>query len=148
MSKLIGSDFEICLRILVLLEAALENKLMENTIAPLDFITINSRDFNLSDYNLHGSNKYRFGEYTHRRELVQYALKRLVQDGFICVSQTIYGHEYILSKSGRELLSNLHNDFADTYYETATKVMEKSKGKSGEDLTNIIFRRSIASIEE
>ena len=148
MNTLLGSTFEACLRILVLLEAAHENTLMEDTIAPLDFITVYSRDFDMSDSNLHGSNKYRFGEYAHRRELVQSALKRLVLDGLIVVSQTTEGYEYTLSSNGIEFLSNLHSDYADNYYDTATQVMLKTKGKSGGDLTNIINRRTIASLEE
>lgn len=148
MNTLLGSAFEACLRILVLLEAAQENTLMEDTIAPLDFITVYSRDFDMSDSNLHGSNKYRFGEYAHRRELVQSALKRLVLDGLIDVSQTTKGYEYTLSRNGIEFLSNLHSDYADDYYDTATQVMMKTKGKSGEDLTKIINRRTIASLEE
>ncbi|WP_312460292.1 ABC-three component system middle component 2 [Proteiniclasticum sp.] len=148
MNILLGSAFEACLRILLLLEAAQEHTLMEDTIAPLDFIAVYSRDFGMSDSNLHGSNKYRFGEYAHRRELVQSALKRLVLDGLIYVSQTNKGYEYTLSRNGIELLSNLHSDYADDYYDTATQVMVKTKGKSGEGLTNIINRRIIASLEE
>lgn len=148
MNTLLGSTFEACLRILVLLEAAQENTLMEDTIAPLDFITVYSRDFDMSDSNLHGSNKYRFGEYAHRRELVLSALKRLVLDGLIDASQTTDGYAYTLSGNGIEFLSNLHSDYADDYYDTATLVIVKTKGKSGGDLTNIINRRTIASLEE
>jgi len=148
MNTLLGSAFEACLRILVLLEAAQKNALMEDTIAPLDFITVYSRDFNMSDSNLHGINKYRFGEYAYRRELVQSALKRLVLDGLIDVSQTTNGYKYTLSRNGVEFLSNLHSDYADDYYDNALQVMLKTKGKSGRELTNIINRRTIASLEE
>lgn len=148
MNTLLGSAFEACLRILVLLEAAQDHTLMEDTIAPLDFITVYSKDFDMTDSNLHGNNKYRFGEYAHRREVVQSALKRLVLDGLIDVSQTTEGYEYTLSRNGIEFLSNLHSDYADDYYDTATQVMVKTKGKSGGELTNIINRRTIASLEE
>lgn len=148
MNTLLGSAFEAYLRILVLFEAAKQMPLKEDTIAQLDFITVYSRDFDITDSNLHGENRYRFGEYAHRRELVQSVLKRLVVDDLIDVFQTTDGYQYILNQKGLEFSSNLNSNYADTYYETAIQVIEKSKGLSGRELTKAINRRTIASIEE
>lgn len=146
MNAILGSEFETYLRILVLFEAAKEKPLQEETIAALDFITVYSSDFSITDSNLHGDNKYRFGAYASRRERVQTALKRLVLDGLIHVSQTTNGYEYTLNQRGFEFLSNLNSDYADTYYETAVQVLFNTSGKSGREIMGMINKRSLASV--
>ena len=147
MNSLLGSEFETFLRILILFEAAFEKHLNEETIAMLDFMTIYSRDFEITDSNLHGESNYRFAEVTSRRELVKSALKRLVLDGLINISQTKNGFEYTLSQDGLEFASHLDSEYADSYYETAVQVLEKTSGMSQQSLNEQINNRIIASLQ-
>ncbi|WP_206812126.1 ABC-three component system middle component 2 [Paradesulfitobacterium ferrireducens] len=146
MNALLGSDFETSLRILILLEAAHKKPLNVEEIAALDFITVYSSDFGITDSNLHGENKYRFGEYASSRELIKCAIKRLVLDGLINVSQTAKGFEYTLNQNGLEFMLSLNSEYADAYYETATQVLIKTRGKSGRALSEMINRCTIASL--
>jgi len=147
MNSLLGSEFETSLRILILFEAAFEEPLNEETIAMLDFMTIYSRDFEITDSNLHGESNYRFAEFTSRRELVKSAVKRLVLDGLINVLQTKNGFEFMLNQDGREFVSHLDSKYADTYYETAMQVFTKTRGMSQRALSELINKRIIASLQ-
>jgi hypothetical protein len=147
MNSLLGSEFETSLRILILFEAAFEDPLNEETIAMLDFMTIYSRDFEITDSNLHGESNYRFAEFTSRRELVKSAVKQLVLDGLINVLQTKNGFEYILNQDGLEFVSHLNSEYADTYYETAMQVLVKTRGMSQRVISELINKRIIASLQ-
>ncbi|WP_066633956.1 ABC-three component system middle component 2 [Desulfolucanica intricata] len=147
MNTLLGSEFETYLRILILFEAAFEEPLNEETIAMLDFMTIYSRDFEITDSNLHGESSYRFAEFTSRRELVKSAIKRLVLDGLINVLQTKNGFEYTLSRDGLEFASHLNSKYADTYYETAMQVLVRTRGMTQRALSELINKRITASLQ-
>jgi hypothetical protein len=147
MNSLLGSEFETSLRILILFEAAFEEPLNEETIAMLDFMTIYSRDFEITDSNLHGESNYRFAEFTSRRELVKSAVKQLVLDGLINVLQTKNGFEYILNQDGLEFVSHLNSEYADTYYETAMQVLVRTRGMSQRVISELINKRIIASLQ-
>lgn len=146
MKGILGSQFETSLRVLLLLSASHEKPLKEETIAKLDFITVYSRDFGVTDSNLHGESKYRFGEFASRHELVYFSLKKLVLDGMINVSQSMDDFEYLLSDIGLEFVLNLNSEYAETYYETATEVLIKTRNMSEEEISKMINRCSIASI--
>ena len=147
MNTLLGSQFEASLRILLLFQAAHGALFTEERLVTLDFITIYSSDFGMTNSNLHGENKYRFGEYALRRKLVRSAIKRLVLDGLINVAQTIEGFKYTLNQNGIEFVASLDSDYADAYYETAVQVLNKTKGKSGIELSEMINRRALSIIE-
>ncbi len=147
MNTLLGSKFETALRILILFEAALEKPLNEEAIAMLDFMTIYSRDFEITASNLHGESNYRFAEFPSRRELVKSAIKRLVIDGLINVLQTNDGFKYMLSPDGLEFTSHLNSEYADTYYETAMQVLARTRGMTQRALSQLINKRITASLQ-
>mgnify|MGYP000973383713 CR=1 FL=1 len=147
MNTLLGSEIETSLRILILFEAAFEEPLNEETIAMLDFMTIYSGDFEITDSNLHGESNCRFAEFTSRRELVKSAVKQLVLDGLINVLQTKNGFEYILNQDGLEFVSHLNSEYADTYYETAMQVLARTRGMTQRALSELINKRITASLQ-
>ena len=145
MSSMLGSEFETSLRILLLLQAIQGETMTEGAIAALDFITVYSRDFNVTDSNLHGDSTYRFGEFATRREAVKRALKQLVMDGLIGVSSTTNGFTYKLSDEGLAFVSALNSEYADAYYEIAIQAIAVM-GKSERKLINIINQQALASL--
>ena len=147
MNSILGSKFEVSLRILLLLEAAQNEPLTEGAIAALDYITVYSHDFGLSESNLHGKGKYRFGELASRRATVRAAIKQLVLDRLIVVTRSSDGFNYRLSDEGVDFASDLNSEYADIYYETAHQVLV-GVGKSERTLGKMINQKSIASMRE
>lgn len=147
MTGILGSKFEASLRILLLLGAAQEIALTEGEIVALDYITVYAHDFGLAESNLHGSGKYRFGEFTSRRPTISTAIRQLVLDGLVVVLRSSGGFQYKLGSDGLDFALSLETEYADTYYETATQVIA-GIGTSQHTLGNLINRKSIASIRE
>jgi len=147
MNRILGSQFEASLRILLLLEAAQNETLSEGAIAALDYITVYAHDFGFPESNLHGESKYRFGEFASRRATIKLAIKQLVLDGLVVVTRSSSGFRYQLSSDGIDFASSLDTEYADAYCETATQVIARV-GKSERTLGEMINRKSIASIQE
>ena len=82
MTGVFNTSFEVSLRILIILHIA-KTRLSVDRITALDFIAIYGRDFGASDFNLHGNNEYRFGEYTAKREIIMQAVKELVLRAYV-----------------------------------------------------------------
>ena len=55
MDKVLGTSFEMSLRILLLLDVSNEKKMTENMLCALDFIIVYAHDFGISNENLHGN---------------------------------------------------------------------------------------------
>lgn len=147
MNNVLGSTFEASLRILLLLEATQNDELTEGAITAIDYITVYSHDFGLTESNLHGEGKYRFGEFASRRETIRAAVKQLVLDGLISVEHSSNGFHYKLSEDGFDFVASLDTDYANAYYEAVTQVLS-GVGKSERILGNLINQKSIASIRE
>lgn len=79
--SVVGSAFEMSLRILLMLKELYAFELDDQQIATIDFIAVYAADFGLMDENLHGYNSYRYSEYPARKFVVTLALKNLVLDG-------------------------------------------------------------------
>ena len=124
MNTVLGSQFETSLRVLLLLEAANNDPLDEVAIAGLDYITIYANDFDLSDSNLHGDSKYRFGEFASRRTIIKAAVKQLVLDGLVVATHSSEGFRYQLSEDGIDFAASLTSDYANAYCETAERVLK------------------------
>ena len=92
MNRLVlGSTFEISLRILLMLNELSGWSLDEQQIEAIDFISVYAADFGLLDENLHGYSDYRFSEYLARKRTVTSALKNLVLDEYVRLRPTSTG---------------------------------------------------------
>lgn len=115
MNSIFNTPFEISLRILLMLEVASEQWKTADMIAAADFITVYGRDFGISTTNLHGENEYKFSEFSLRRELVNKAVKLLVNNGLINVTTTDNGFSYSINQEGLTYCSRLTDDYATKY---------------------------------
>ena len=104
MKRVLGTSFEMSLRVALLLDESEERDLSVGIIAALDFITIYANDFELAESNLHGNSKYRFGEFASRRELAREALRKLVLDGIVLTGA---GDEFAKSRMFGRLLKRM-----------------------------------------
>jgi len=147
MDKVLGTPFEISLRILLLLNVSNEEKMTENMLCALDFIIVYAGDFGISIDNLHGNGSYRFGEFASRREMMREALKDLVVEGFSAVTTTEYGFVYSISKSGRNYCDKFECVYADDYRLSAKAVLSVLHGKNEDEITEMINRCTLSSLQ-
>lgn len=112
---LLGSPFEMSLRILLMLDEITDAELDEQQICSIDFIAVYAADFGLLDENLHGYGSYRFGEYPARKRLVSAALKDLVLNGNVVFSPSRKGFIYRISDTGRKVSRAFTSSYACEY---------------------------------
>ena len=147
MSSVFNSPFEISLRILLALEVADDQWQTADILAVADFITVYSKDFGISDKNLHGENNYKFSEFALRRELVHKSIKLLVLDDLINISSTEKGFSFSINPKGLEYCSKFENAYADAYRDLAKQVRSFISDKSERETLELINRRSITSLQ-
>jgi len=147
MNKVLGSVFEVSLRVMLLLEVANPRMLSTEELAAFDYMSVYAKDFGFSDENLHGNGTYRFGEYASRRNLVQQAVKQLVLDRLITVNVLESGFSYSLNESGEEYCRQLQSDYSDWYRFYAESAIRSTQGKSELNLTKMITGRTLASLQ-
>ena len=78
--KVFNTEFEISMRLLLLLTLSKKRKLTFDNLVTADFISNYSKEFGLSHNNLHGENEFSFSEFSARRALSQLAINTLVLD--------------------------------------------------------------------
>lgn len=115
MNPVIGSEFEIALRILLMLDELVGTDLDEQQIRAADFIAVYAADFGLLDENLHGYGAYRFSEYPARRGRVAHALRWLVLRGYVRLLPGPAGYSYSITDAGRNACAALDGDYAREY---------------------------------
>jgi len=148
MNNLLNTPFEISLRSLIMLGAADAQWKTADMIVAADFITVYSRDFGISDVNLHGDNDYKFSEFALRRELMKKAVKLLVVNGLINVSSTDNGFFYSINQKGMAYCTKFTNDYAITYRRLAKQVLTcYITNKSEREILKIINRYSLSSLQ-
>ena len=122
MDRLFNSTFENSLRLLILLDEYDMPQTLDMLYA-VDFMTIYSKPFGLSEQNLNGDNDLKFSEFASQRDLVKEALKELVLNGNAEAVSYKDGLSYIITPEGED------------YSGTLT-----SKGKSERSLIAEIFK--------
>lgn len=137
-----NSVFEIKLRILLLLEHSRQEFLSSDMIAALDFITVYGKEFNVSDINLHGDNRFKFSELPSRREKVFSALKELVKDNMVDIDLS-KGFQFQINNRGYQFIENLEGNYAIEYSQIADAVCEKYDAMDEAELYKFIQSKSV-----
>ena len=148
MSKLYNTPFEASLRMLLLLESTNKQGLSVDMLTGIDFITIYGKDFDLPLENLHGDNRYKFSEWTSRRELIQKAIKHLALNHLIDVNFTKQGFTYSVNDYGVKFSKCLCCDYANDYRKAVSLVYPWLTDKSELEVLKVIRKRSIDSLKE
>lgn len=144
-NKLFNSPFEMSLRILLLLDEC-KTPVSIDRIVAYDFMTVYSKSFGLSDVSLNGENGFAFSEFASRRRLVQTAVKELVIDRLITVTQGIQGMKYSLSESGRASSETLQSEYATSYRSLCKLTRRKYTRYDDIKLTGIISDMATKSL--
>lgn len=146
-TTVLGSTFEISLRILLLLNEAHGAALDEQQIGAIDFISVYAADFGLLDENLHGYSNYRFSEYPARKHLVSSALKELLLDGNIRFQATPTGYKYFITDAGKSICKKLTSNYANEYRISVQTVINSFDNANTRLMLREINRLTIQSLE-
>ena len=84
MKKLFNTEFEVSMRLLILINSI--SSLNEDELAYLDFFSIYSKTFNFTNENLNGDCSFPINEITLQRKLIRNALKELVLKSLVKVN--------------------------------------------------------------
>lgn len=124
---LIGSEFEVSLRILLLLSQVPTQKLNDLEITTYDFISIYSADFLNSTQNLHGSHLYRFSEFPFKISQTKKVLRQLVIDKVIDVTFSSDGYLYSINDLGIDKALKFSTSYAMEYLENVQLAFKNPK---------------------
>ncbi|MBZ9633324.1 hypothetical protein G9F70_003365 [Clostridium sp. FP1] len=138
---------EISLRTLLILYVDGNNGKNLDSIVTADFINIYAKDFGISDTNLHGNNEFSFAEYAARRSQVQDAIKSLVIDRLISVSDQDDGFHYTISELGKQLCSSMTTEYSKAYLMTAYKTIDFMRNKNERKLIALISKEAVKAIQ-
>ena len=114
-SLLIGSVFEAALRVLLLLDQIRPSPVDEEQISCIDFLAINSRDFNLLDRNLNGDGPFRLAEYSSKKRLISMAIKNMVIEGNVAYHSGPKGFTYSITDSGHSKAVLFNSEYSKEY---------------------------------
>lgn len=146
--NVLGSVFEVSLRILLMLNEIKNIELDELRIGTIDFIAIYAADFGLLDENLHGDGNYRFSEYPARKELVSSAIKELALNNDILFSPSKQGFLYKVSPSGQAICNKLTSIYADEYRIAVQAVIQHYDISTSKYMLEDINHHIIQSLKE
>lgn len=144
--SVIGSAFEMSLRILLMLNVLSPTALDEHQIGAIDFISVYAADFGLLDENLHGNNRYRYSEYPARMPIVTSALRNLVLDGYVQLHTTPTGFRYSIMDAGKLICSKLTSNYAEEYKIAVQAVLDKFDNADVDSMLKAINKNTIQSI--
>ena len=147
-NKVFNTTFEISMRLLLVLSLTKKRGLTLDNLATADFITNYSKEFGLSDNNLHGDNEFSFSEFSTRRSLAQDAIKQLVLEGMIEVSYSTDGFRYSISERGQAFCNTLTSDYTTEYRLYAKKAIVYMDSKNEKELLNLISREASKSLRK
>lgn len=142
MTKLFNTPFEVSMRILLALLIAPKKQMSLDMITAIDFLTIYSSDFDISDYNLHGENIFSFSEFTSKRKVISESIKELVLKDLVTVIQSEQGFQYKLNNRGKNLCDTFTSDYASEYIGFAQEVWDFVNEKSEVEIINYINNRA------
>ena len=149
MNRLVlGSTFEISLRILLMLNELSGWSLDEQQIEAIDFISVYAADFGLLDENLHGYSDYRFSEYLARKRTVTSALKNLVLDEYVRLRPTSTGYRYSIMDAGKNVCRKLTSNYAEDYIIAVQAVVRRFDTVNAESMLREIKSLTIRSLKE
>lgn len=144
MEKLYNSTFENALRLLILLDEYDMPKTLD-MLHVVDFMTLYSAAFGITDHNLNGDNKYKFSVFASHREAVKEALKELVLNGTAQAVSFEGGLCYIITPEGEDYSESFDSEYADEYRRIAQKVIRMTADRSERTLIDAVYKLSAKS---
>ena len=151
MNRLFNSEFEVSLRLVLLLKTAGAGGLTVGRAAVSDYAAIYAKSCGIWDANLNGDSSYCFSEFATKRLLVSKALKTLVLNGLADVVPAKNGFLYCLSETGKTAAAKMNNLYSLLYIMSAKKALAFFKSTPDNalmDAFNVIASRSMEDGDE
>ena len=146
MNDLFNTPFETGLRAMLILSIIKSKGVTLDRIFAYDFMTIYGKDFELSDWNIHGDSSYNFSELSSKRSLCSKGIKMFVLEGLITVNLTAGGFLYKLTASGCKYIRTLESDYKDQYLDIAKTVHKRYERKSDSAILKEINIMAVQSL--
>lgn len=147
MKMLFNSTFENSLRLLILLDEYDLPKTLD-MLYVVDFMSLYSAAFGITDQNLNGNNEYKFSVFASHRESVKEALKELVLNGTVLAVSYNHGLSYIISPEGEDFCGSLESDYAKEYRKNVKAVIKAVGNRSERTLISDVYEASAKSFLE
>lgn len=119
-NSIYNTEYEMELRLLMVLYLTPFELMNEEQLFCYDFINCYGKEYEVSNFNLHGNSKFKFGEVAARKKLVSEAIKKLVLKGFAFPVQE-KGFRYKITDNGINYLDSLKNSYCVTYMDIAKR---------------------------
>lgn len=129
--KIFNTEFEVSMRILILLDCA-NSWLNDNKIIYLDFFSLYSKTYEIQDENLNGDCSFMINDLTIQRNLYKKSIKELAIDGFIQIKADDTGYSYKINSNGSSLVSKMETEYAMKYKTIAETIIKKFSNYSDE----------------
>lgn len=139
--KIFNTEFEISMRILLLLNA-FEEGLDLDRILYLDFFTTYSKNYELGGENINGDNDFRLNDLMLQPTLFEKSIKELVLDGFVNVLADKRGFIYKINSKGKTICLEMKSDYSEEYKINASLTYQNFKDK------NIMYLKQFAKEKE
>lgn len=141
MQKLFNTEFEVSMRLLILLDSI--SNLNEDELAYLDFFSIYSKSFNFENDNLNGDCSFPINEITIQRKLIKNAIKDLVLKSFIKVNyDKIKGYVYSVTDDGYSYVRKIDDPYSRQYQQNVRIIKNSISPISILKLKEIAAQRS------
>jgi len=141
MQKLFNTEFEVSMRLLILIDSI--GNLNEDELAYIDFFSIYSRTFNFGNDNLNGDCSFPVNEITIQRKLIKNAIKDLVLKSLIKVSfDNIKGYVYSVTNQGYSYVRKIDDSYSRQYQQNVRLIKSKLSPISILKLKEIATQRS------
>lgn len=127
MNEILNSTYEVSLRILIQLFVLDKKEKSADFISSLDYLSLYSKTFGFGEYDLHGENPYRLGEFGSRLKTGRNALKFLVSYDLCSVTTTNLGIAYSITEPGKNVANSLTTQYSITYLNNAIDAQEYFK---------------------
>lgn len=137
MTELLGSEYEMALRYLLLLNKAAAISCEQ--VCSLDYMATYADDFGLEYENINGCSPYRFGEYPIRRCRADEVLRQLDLRGLVEVDATNDGLVYRISSAGTAFCRRLHSVYATDYSLCVAMVLGKYGSYDADRLNALVL---------
>ncbi len=141
MQKLFNTEFEVSMRLLILVDSI--GNLNEDELAYIDFFSIYARTFNFGNDNLNGDCSFPVNEITIQRKLIKNAIKDLVLKSLIKVSfDNIKGYVYSVTNQGYSYVRKIDDPYSRQYQQNVRLIKSKLSPISILKLKEIATQRS------
>ena len=137
--QIYNTNFEISMRILLLLNS-FDYPLDLEEIKTIDILSTYSKQYGISDVNLHGDSTYSVSEISARHELINAALKHLTIQGQIKMISTEQGFVYEITDIGKTICNKMTSDYSKEYRNSVLSTKLFISDKSKKEIRNLIYK--------